>query len=99
MNTDSHGYLIRGGEVVDGTGAAPFKADLRVTGNRIKEIAGDLEPHDGEQVIDATGCYVTPGLIESHTHFDGTMWWQPDLHPLPGCGVTNAGAPPAAGTK
>jgi N-acyl-D-amino-acid deacylase len=38
--------------------------------------------------VDATGCFVTPGFIESHTHFDATMWWQNDLNPLPGYGAT-----------
>lgn len=80
--------IIRGGTVVDGTGTAPFKADVRVTGDRISEIGTDLTPRAGEEVIDATGCYVTPGFIESHTHYDATMWWQPDLDPLPGNGAT-----------
>jgi N-acyl-D-aspartate/D-glutamate deacylase len=88
MNDTENSFLIRGGEIVDGTGAAPFAADLRVRDGLIAEIDSDLAPEENERVVDATGCYVTPGLIESHTHFDGTMWWQPDLHPLPGCGVT-----------
>ncbi len=80
--------LIRGGTVVDGTGAPAFLADVRIRGGVIREVAPGLEPLPGERVDDARGCFVAPGFIESHTHFDGTMWWQPDLDPLPGYGVT-----------
>lgn len=80
--------LIRGGTVVDGTGAAGFKADVRVKGDRIVEVGKGLTPQDSEETFDATGCYVTPGFIEGHTHYDATMWWQPDLDPLPGVGAT-----------
>ena len=86
MGTNS--LLIRGGSLVDGTGAAPVTADVRINNGLITELGADLTPLPEEQVFDAQGCLVTPGLIESHTHFDGTMWWQPDLDPLPGCGVT-----------
>lgn len=88
MAEQSNAYLISGGQLVDGTGAAPLAADVRIRDGLISEIGPQLAPQEGEQQVDATGCYVTPGLIESHTHFDGTMWWQPDLDPLPGCGVT-----------
>jgi N-acyl-D-aspartate/D-glutamate deacylase len=88
MSLNAPDMLIRGGSVVDGTGAAAFQADVRLRQGVISEIGNDLEPSDTERVFDASGCYVAPGLIESHTHFDGTMWWQPDLDPLPGCGVT-----------
>jgi len=80
--------LIRGGTVIDGTGAPAFAADVRVRDGVITEIAPGLQPAAGERVVDASGCHVTPGFIESHTHFDGTMWWQPDMDPLPGYGVT-----------
>ncbi len=80
--------LIRGGTVVDGTGAKPFKADVRVSGGKIAEIAPNLTANAGEEVFDAAGCYVAPGFIEAHTHYDSTMWWQPDLDPLPGYGAT-----------
>ncbi|MFM7274454.1 MAG: N-acyl-D-amino-acid deacylase family protein [Gammaproteobacteria bacterium] len=83
-----NGILIKGGTVVDGSGAPAFVADVRVQGDRIARIAPDLSPEAGERVIDARGCHVTPGFIESHTHFDGTMWWQPEMDPLPGYGVT-----------
>lgn len=80
--------LIKGGIVVDGTGSDGYAADVRVHDGVITQLSPNLEPESGEEVVDASGCYVTPGLIESHTHFDGVMWWQPDLDPLPGCGVT-----------
>ncbi|MFM7028227.1 MAG: N-acyl-D-amino-acid deacylase family protein [Chakrabartia sp.] len=91
--------LIKHGTVVDGTGAPAFAADVRVKDGVIAEVGPNLAPA-GERVVDASGCYVTPGFIESHTHYDGTMWWQPDLDPLPGYGATtmilgNCGFSPA----
>ncbi len=80
--------LIKGGTVVDGTGSPAYDADVRVRGETIAEIGPDLAVQPGERLIDASGCFVTPGFIESHTHFDATMWWQPDLDPLPGYGAT-----------
>src|SRR5262249_6918551 len=79
--------LIKGGMIVDGTGRAAYKGDLRVQDGVIVEIGQNLAA-DGADVVDAAGCYVTPGFIESHTHYDATMWWQPDLDPLPGYGAT-----------
>jgi N-acyl-D-aspartate/D-glutamate deacylase len=80
--------LISGGTVVDGTGKTGYRADVRVAEGKIAEIGPNLKPQAGERVVDAAGCLVTPGFIESHTHYDATMWWQPDLDPLPGYGVT-----------
>ena len=79
--------LIKNGNVVDGTGADTFQADVRITGGTISEVGPNLSPR-GERVFDASGCFVTPGFIESHTHYDASMWWQPDLDPLPGYGAT-----------
>ena len=81
------GILIKNGTVIDGTGAKGFPADVRVADDRIVEVGPDLEAR-GERIIDARDCIVAPGFIESHTHYDGTMWWQPDLDPLPGYGTT-----------
>ena len=89
MGDETGDRLIRGGTLVDGTGGAPFRADLRVRGGVIAEIAPALAPEPGEDVFDASGCFVAPGFIESHTHYDGCMWWQSDLDPLPGYGVTS----------
>ncbi|MEE2677909.1 MAG: amidohydrolase family protein [Myxococcota bacterium] len=88
MENNAPDALIRGGTLVDGTAAPARLADVRLRRGTITEIAPSLEPQAGEHVFDAAGCFVAPGFIESHTHFDGTMWWQPDLEPLPGYGVT-----------
>jgi N-acyl-D-amino-acid deacylase len=80
--------LIKNGTVVDGTGAPAFAADVRVKNGMIAEVGANLAATAGERVVDAAGCYVTPGFIESHTHYDASMWWQPDLDPLPGYGAT-----------
>ena len=81
------GILIKNGTVVDGTGAPGFAADVRIKGGIIAEVGQNLAAA-GERVVDANGCFVTPGFIESHTHYDASMWWQPDLDPLPGYGAT-----------
>ncbi len=80
--------LVRGGTVVDGSGAAPQRADVRVRNGVIAEVGPDLQP-DGERLLDAGGALVTPGIIETHTHLDGAMWWNPGLDPLPAYGNTS----------
>ncbi len=85
-----HTILIRGGTVVDGTGGGAYRADVRVRNGLIAEIGVGLEAGARERVIDAQGCYVTPGFIETHNHFDAPMWWMPTLEPMPGHGVTTS---------
>jgi N-acyl-D-aspartate/D-glutamate deacylase len=82
--------LIRNGTIVDGTGRPAYQADLRVRAGRIAEIAETLEPRDNERVIDAAGCYVTPGFIEAHNHWDAAVWWSPNMEPFPGYGITTS---------
>ena len=88
----AHGnsWLIKNGMVIDGSGKPAFRADVRLTDGLISEVAPGLATRTGEAVYDAGGCYVSPGFIESHTHFDATMWWAPEMDPLPGYGVTTA---------
>jgi N-acyl-D-amino-acid deacylase len=81
--------LVRGGTLVDGTGAPATRDDVRVRGGRIAEVGADLVP-DGEPVLDAGGAFVTPGFVESHSHFDGSMWWDPSCDPMPAYGTTTA---------
>ena len=84
------GFLIKNGVIVDGTGGAPYAADVRVRNGVIAQIGAGLEREGRERVVDAAGCYVTPGFIEVHNHFDGPMWWMPTLEPMPGYGVTTS---------
>ena len=68
----THGTLIRGGTIVDGSGDAPFEGDLRLHGNRIEAVGPDLPPED-DTVVEAAGLLVTPGLIDLHAHvYHGT---------------------------
>ena len=67
--------VIRGGAVIDGTGAQERIADVGIAGGRIVEI-GKIAP-DGARVIDAEGHAVTPGFIDGHTHMDAQMHWDP----------------------
>ena len=60
-------YLIRNAVVVDGTGNAPFEADVAIRGGRI-EAVGKLADQPAGQVIDAAGRYLTPGFIDVHRH-------------------------------
>src|SRR2546430_5382620 len=79
--------LVRGGTLVDGTGAPTRRADVRVGAGLIVEIGPDLVP-DGEPELDASGAFVAPGFIDSHTHYDPSLWWDPLLDPMPQHGVT-----------
>ncbi len=64
--------IIRGGQVLDGTGTPAFRADVGIEGDRITAI-GDLSGASANQVIDATGRVVAPGFIDMHTHSDFTL--------------------------
>ena len=80
--------VIKGGTIVDGTGAEPFAADLAIGDGRITAIGSDLG--GGREVIDARGLTVTPGFVDLHTHLDAQIGWDPDLTPVSWHGVTTA---------
>src|SRR5712691_11105536 len=79
--------IIRGGTVIDGSGAPGRRADVAVTGDRITAIGDDL---DGKRTLDATGRVVAPGFIDVHTHYDAQVFWDPALTPSSIHGVTTA---------
>ncbi|HVN29885.1 MAG TPA: amidohydrolase family protein [Candidatus Binataceae bacterium] len=84
----SHDLVVKGGTIVDGTGAAPFTGDLAIDGSRITEIGGRVS--GGREVIDAEGMIVSPGFVDIHTHLDAQIGWDPDLTPVSWHGVTTA---------
>ena len=82
------GLLVRGGSVLDGTGAAAVRADVRVRNGIITEVGPNLAVGD-EQELDASGCSVAPGFIDVHTHLDPSLFWDPLADPLPQHGITS----------
>ena len=82
----THDLVIRGGTVVDGTGAPARTADVAITGGIVTEVGrvGGV----GTQEVDADGALVTPGFVDIHTHYDGQATWDEQLTPSCWHGVT-----------
>jgi N-acyl-D-aspartate/D-glutamate deacylase len=78
--------VIKGGEVVDGSGGPRRRADVGIQDGRVVEI-GDIDDH-GRRTIDAEGCVVAPGFVDVHTHLDVQCFWDSTLSPSPLHGVT-----------
>jgi N-acyl-D-amino-acid deacylase len=85
--TDSIDLLIRGGTLVDGTGAPPVVGDIAISGNAIVAMGGRIDA-PGAEVIDADGAIVAPGWVDVHTHYDGQVTWDDTLDPSFSNGVT-----------
>ncbi len=84
----AHDLVIRGGNVVDGTGAPPFEADVAVDGDRIVEIG--KVTGQGREEIRADGLAVSPGFVDLHTHLDAQIGWDPQVTSVSWHGVTTA---------
>ena len=84
--------LIKGGDLVDGTGSARRRADVAIQGDRVVAIGELSDGSDGgaATTIDATGKVVTPGFVDVHTHYDAQVFWDGALTPSPLHGVTTA---------
>ena len=101
--------LIRGGKVIDGTGAPWFRADVAVQDGKIAaverrpltdQVDGQPEGAAAATVLDATGCFVTPGFVDPHTHSDLPLLVNPPAESQVRQGVTtvvigNCGSAPA----
>ena len=81
-----HDLVIRGGTVVDGTGAPRLVADVAVDGGVITAV-GHISAQ-GREEIDATGKIVAPGFVDIHTHYDGQATWDSEMGPSSWHGVT-----------
>ncbi len=82
-----HDLVIRGGTVVDGTGAPARTADIAVDGGRISSV-GSCSGEEARRTVDADGLLVTPGFVDIHTHYDGQATWDEVLAPSSWHGVT-----------
>ena len=81
--------LIRNALVFDGSGAEPGVKDVAIQGGKIRTTAKHLS-ESAAQVVDADGLALMPGIIDSHTHFDAQITWDPYVRPSPALGVTTA---------
>jgi N-acyl-D-aspartate/D-glutamate deacylase len=77
--------VVRGGTIVDGTGAPGVAGDVAIADGKIVGIGSGLS---GDHSIDAAGCVVAPGFIDIHTHYDAQVFWDPALTPSCFHGVT-----------
>ena len=82
-----HDLVITGATVVDGTGSAPRRADVAVSGDRITDVGRDLGR--ARRTIDGEGLALTPGWVDIHTHYDGQITWDAELAPSSINGVTS----------
>ena len=82
--------VIRGGKVIDGTGAPARSADVGVEGDRIVAVGdpGALSTN-GAEVVELDGLVLAPGFIDIHTHYDAQVTWDGDLTPSCWHGVTS----------
>ena len=93
-----HDLVIRGGRILDGTGAAAFVGDVAIDGDRIAAVVrtgegagegtGEGVVGPGRRELDAAGLLVTPGWIDIHTHMDAQVSWDPFMTPSCYNGVT-----------
>ena len=87
QSTSSCDIIIRNGQIIDGTGAEPVRADLAVRDGHIAKI-GVIHSSQGSREIDATGQVISPGFIDIHTHAESNLLKYPDAWNYLSQGVT-----------
>ncbi len=95
--------VIRGGRVFDGAGSPGVSADVAIDGGKVQAVGPRL-PQQGRREVDAAGCWVMPGMLDIHTHYDAEIEAMPGLEESVRHGVTtvvmgNCSLSAALGTK
>lgn len=80
--------ILRGGTLVDGSGAPPRAADVAIADGRVVAIGPDVRNVVGARIRDVGGQVVAPGFVDLHTHYDAQLVWDPTASPSPLHGVT-----------
>jgi N-acyl-D-amino-acid deacylase len=80
-------FILRGGAVIDGSGAPRFRADVAIAGDRIAAV-GDAAKSSGAREIDCAGKIVAPGFVDVHTHDDRALLATPEMAMKASQGVT-----------
>ena len=78
--------LIRGAAIYDGSGGPARRGDVAVAGGRIAAVGESLG--EARETVDAGGLALAPGIIDTHTHYDAQITWDPWATPSPALGVT-----------
>src|SRR5262245_22042986 len=60
--------LLKGGHVIDGKNRISAVRDVAIVGGKVAAVAANISPSDALKVVDASGLYVTPGLVDLHVH-------------------------------
>ena len=80
--------FLRGGHVIDPKNGVDSKMDVAVKDGKIAAVGQNLPASEADSVVDVSGFYVTPGLIDLHTHSYGYYAWTlPDEYAFPN-GIT-----------
>jgi len=79
--------VLRGGNVVDGTGAPARRADVGIENGRVVAVEAALDA-TGTREVDVEGLVVAPGFVDLHTHYDAQLLWDPTASPSSQHGVT-----------
>jgi N-acyl-D-amino-acid deacylase len=81
-----HDLVIKGARVYDGSGRAAVQASVAVAQGRA--VVGGNAPGPAREVVQADGLALMPGIVDTHTHYDAQITWDPLVNPSPALGVT-----------